>query len=48
MLLIRQKTNPEKARIAKGIKALKNNEYTAVTTAYRAFNMPYYKLLRQY
>ncbi len=33
MPLIRQKTNPEEARIAKAIKALKNSEYIAVTTA---------------
>ena len=38
----------EKQRINKTIKTLKNDEYTSVLKAHRAFNVPYQKLLQRY
>ena len=45
---IQKKIIPEKQRIAKTIKALKNGEYISVLKAHRAFNVPYQKLLHRY
>ena len=45
---IQKKITPEKQRIDKTIKALKNDEYTSVLKAHRAFNVLYQKLLHRY
>ena len=45
---IQKKNIPEEQRIDKAIKALKNDEYTSVLKAHRAFNVPYQKLLQRY
>jgi hypothetical protein len=42
---IRKKIIPEKQRIDKAIKALKNDEYISVLKAHHVFNVPYQKLL---
>jgi hypothetical protein len=45
---VRTKSTPEETRIAKAIEALHTGEYKSVSTAHKAFNVPYYKLLGRY
>jgi hypothetical protein len=45
---VRAKSTLEEARIARAIEALDAAEYPSVLAAYKAFNVPYFKLLGRY